>query len=148
MHTTDYKAFVWSTYLDLKDHRAAVIRELRDAGFLVDPMENWTSAADEPKELSTRRLEGCHLCVLLIARRRGHVPAGAELSITQLEYEEVKRRHIDVLPFLLDDDVDGWPAEFDELASDERLRKWLADVREHHVVQTFKKTPSTLHIAP
>ncbi len=74
MHTTDYKAFVSSTYLDLKDHRAHVIHELRDAGFLVDPMENWTSAADEPKELSPRRLQGCHLCVLLIARRRGHVP--------------------------------------------------------------------------
>ncbi len=75
-------------------------------------------------------------------------PAGAELSITQLEYEEAKRRHIDVLPFLLDDDADGWTAEFDQLASDERLRKWLADVKEHHVVQTFKKTPSTLQIAP
>ena len=65
----DYKAFVSSTYLDLKAHRAHVIRALEAAGFFVDPMEKWTSDADEPKVLSTKRLDGCHLCVLLIARR-------------------------------------------------------------------------------
>ena len=54
----DYKAFVSSTYLDLKDHRAHVIRALEDAGFFVDPMEKWTSDANEPKVLSTERLEG------------------------------------------------------------------------------------------
>ncbi len=53
----DYKAFVSSTFLDLKDHRAHVIRELRKAGFFVDPMEEWTSAAQEPKLLSTNRLD-------------------------------------------------------------------------------------------
>ena len=31
----DCKAFVSATYIDLKDHRAHVIRELRKAGFFV-----------------------------------------------------------------------------------------------------------------
>jgi hypothetical protein len=35
-----YRAFVSSTYIDLKDHRAHVIRELRRSGFSVDPMED------------------------------------------------------------------------------------------------------------
>lgn len=48
----DYKAFVSSIYIDLKDHRAHVIRELRSAGFFVDPMEAWTSSANEPKTFS------------------------------------------------------------------------------------------------
>lgn len=87
-----YKAFVSSTYDDLKDHRAHVIRALRKAGFFVDPMEDWTAAADPPKEFSRRRLEGCHLCILLVARRRGHVPGGETQSITQLEYEVAKRK--------------------------------------------------------
>ncbi len=34
----DYKAFVSSTYDDLQDHWSHVIRELRKAGFFVDPM--------------------------------------------------------------------------------------------------------------
>ena len=36
-----YKAFVSSTYEDLKDHRQHVIKALKDAGISVDPMENW-----------------------------------------------------------------------------------------------------------
>ena len=144
----DYKAFVSSTYLDLKAHRAHVIRALEAAGFFVDPMEKWTSDADEPKVLSTKRLDGCHLCVLLIARRRGTVPPGDKLSITQQEYEEARRRGIDVLVYLLDDDAKGWPAGFDELASDGELRRWRADVQQQHTPETFKKSPSTLRIAP
>jgi hypothetical protein len=118
----DYKAFVFSTFLDLKDHRAHVIRELRKAGFFVDPMEEWTSAAQEPKVLSTGRLAGCTLCVLPVARRRGHVPAGETRSITRLEVDEAQRRGIDILPFLLDDDA-LWKTEWDERGTDAHLRQ-------------------------
>ncbi len=141
----DYKAFVSSTYIDLKDHRAHVIRELRKAGFFVDPMEDWTSSANEPKEFSRERLEGCHLCVLFIARRRGHVPRGEQLSITQMEFEEAQRRKIDILHFLLDDSIDSeeWPWEEEDI-----VKRWRAEVFEHFGVETFKKTPSTLKIGP
>ena len=53
-----------------------------------------------------------------------------------------------MLAYLLDDDADGWPSGFDELASDDELRRWRADVKRQHTPDTFKKTPSTLHIAP
>jgi hypothetical protein len=52
-----YKAFVSSTFVDLKEHRAHVISSLRRAGFVVDPMEDWTADSDEPNaERPTRRL--------------------------------------------------------------------------------------------
>ena len=44
-----YKAFVSSTFEDLEDHRAHVIRSLRRAGFFVDPMEEWPADSGEPK---------------------------------------------------------------------------------------------------
>jgi hypothetical protein len=47
-----YKAFVSSTFEDLKAHRAFVIGALRSAGFSVDPMEDWTADADEPRRFS------------------------------------------------------------------------------------------------
>ena len=47
-----YRAFVSSTLLDLRAHRAHVIRALRDHGFDVDPMEHWTADAQEPSEFS------------------------------------------------------------------------------------------------
>jgi hypothetical protein len=62
-----YKAFVSSTFEDLKDHRAHVIHSLRRAGFWVDPMEDWTADSDEPKQFSQDRLTGCKF--VRVARR-------------------------------------------------------------------------------
>jgi hypothetical protein len=83
------KVFVSSTYIDLKEHRQRVIAQLRRAGCHVDPMEDWTSDADEPTRYSLDRLYGCQACVLLGGFRRGFVPAGHEHSITQMEYQVV-----------------------------------------------------------
>jgi hypothetical protein len=112
----NYRAFVSSTYLDLKEHRAHVINALHKAGFFVDPMEFWTADINEPKVFSQKRVDGCDLCILLVAFRRGHVPKGETKSITQLEYEAAKKAAIDVLAFILDDDA-PWPRKFDEIDS-------------------------------
>jgi hypothetical protein len=50
------RAFLSSTYVDLKEHRACVIGRLTAAGIFVDPMEKWTAASDEPKGLALARL--------------------------------------------------------------------------------------------
>ena len=121
-----YKAFVSSTFIDLKDHRAHVINSLRNAGLFVDPMEHWTAESGEPKKFSQDRLEGCDLCILLVAFRRGHVPDGQARSITQLEYDSAVKQGMDILPFLLDEN-EPWPHKFVELDKDPELRKW----REH-----------------
>ena len=53
------RAFVSSTYVDLKAHRAYVIGRLTATGIFVDPMEKWTAASDEPKALSMARVKDC-----------------------------------------------------------------------------------------
>ena len=80
------RAFVSSTCVDLKEHRAYVIGRLTAAGIFVGPMEKWTAASDEPKELSMARVTDCHLCILMVGFRLGHVPTGEKRSITQMEY--------------------------------------------------------------
>ena len=142
----DYKAFVSSTAKDLLPHRAHVIQELRRAGFQVDPMEDWPASADEPKKFSQERLDGCHLCVLLIGRRRGFVPPGEEHSITQLEYRAALRLKIDVLPYFLDDAETDWPAEFDERHTDGQLAAWRAEVAGRHGRELFTKHPASIGI--
>jgi len=138
-----FKAFVSSTYIDLKDHRAHVINSLRNAGFFVDPMENWTADSDEPKKFSQDRLDGCHLCVLLVAFRRGYVPDGETWSITQLEYDTAVKQGIDVLPFLLAED-EPWPRKFDELEKDPGIKAWREDLRKRHGVQDFSLDPRSI----
>lgn len=137
------KAFVSSTFIDLKDHRAHVIRSLRNAGFFVDPMENWTADSDEPKKFSQDRLNGCDLCVLLVAFRRGFVPDGESRSITQMEYDTTVKQGIDLLPFVLAEDA-AWPRRFDELDEDPGIQIWREQLRKSHGVESFSLDPHSI----
>ena len=67
-----YKAFVSSTFVDLKEHRTRVIEALRNAGLHVDPMEVWTAGNDEPKYLSVDRMGDCDLCKAVPAHKRNN----------------------------------------------------------------------------
>ena len=142
-----YKAFVSSTYEDLKAHREHVISELRQAGIHVDPMEDWTSTSDEPSVFSRDRLDGCEFCVLLVAFRRGFVAPGDQRSITQLEYDEAKRRGIDILPFMLRNDA-LWRRQYDELESDPEMQPWRQGLMNDHGVSFFDHTPASVEVAP
>ena len=84
---TALKAFVSSTFTDLKAHRARAIALLRGGGVHVDPMENWSAANEEPKTFCLERMKDCSLCILLVAFRKGFIPDGETLSITQMEYQ-------------------------------------------------------------
>jgi hypothetical protein len=139
------KAFVSSTFADLKDHRAHVIEQLRNAGFFVDPMENWTADTDEPKQFSQDRMEGCDLCVLLVAFRRGCIPEGETRSITQLEYEAAVKMGIDIWTFMLDDDA-LWRAKFDEREKDDELVTWRFNLRKRHGSEFFTHDPHSIDL--
>lgn len=141
----EYKAFVSSTFIDLKDHRAHVISSLRRAGFFVDPMEDWPADSDEPKQFSQDRLTGCHLCILLVALRRGFVPDGETRSITQLEYDAAVKQGVDILPFLLDEDG-PWFRKFDEMDKDPELGKWRDFLGKKHGKQLFKLDPRSIEL--
>ena len=140
-----YRAFVSSTFEDLKDHRAHVIRQLRRAGFDVNPMEDWTADSDAPKQFSQERLDGCQVCVLLVAFRRGHKPEGETRSITQLEYEAAVKQGGDILPFLLQEDAPWW-AKFDERDKDSELKAWREQLKQNHGVEGFSLDPHSIDI--
>lgn len=140
------RAFISSTYRDLREHRAYVIERLTRGGVFVDPMERWTAAADEPKELSQERVRDCDLCVLLVGFRRGHVPEGESQSITQMEYREALRREIDVLVFMADENGD-WPDDaVAGLRADREMRRWRDELKEHAVVEFFQPRPESIDV--
>jgi len=147
MSSRPVKAFVSSTFEDLKDHRAYVVKYLRKAGIFVDPMEDWTAESDEPKQFSRERLDGCDFCVLLVALRRGYVPKGESRSITQLEYQAALDAGIDVLVYLLDENC-PWPHRFVELDKDPGISEWRRTLAERHGRGLFGLDSSTIEIAP
>ncbi len=141
----DHKAFVSSTFLDLKEHRRHVIQKLRSAGITVDPMEDWVAADDAPKKLSLNRIKGCDLCVLLVAFRRGYIPEGEVKSITQLEYEYARKNGIHVLVFLLEDKT-PWPREYDDWETDPKIQAWRNELRRDHAVSEFGLDPISVQV--
>lgn len=140
-----YKVFLSSTFEDLKDHRAHVIRSLRRGGFVVDPMEDWTADSDEPKTFSQDRLAGCDVCVLLVAFRRGFVPEGEVHSITQMEYEAAFKQGAEVLVYQLDDDAKWW-AKYDERDKDPALEVWRCGLGKRHGVEFFTDDPQSIDV--
>jgi tetratricopeptide (TPR) repeat protein len=141
------RAFVSSTFEDLKAHRAHVIKELRRAGIAVDPMEDWTATSEEPKQFSMGRVEGCDLCVLLVGFRRGFVPGSEALSITQMEYEAAIRKGIEVLVFLGKEGV-AWPPQFYELKEDQALKQWRDGLGAKHGTEFFDYDPQSINVMP
>jgi hypothetical protein len=142
-----HKAFISSTYEDLRSHRAHVIEILRKSGFQVDPMEDWGAASDEPKAFSQARVNGCDLCILLVAFRRGFIPPGSTRSITQLEYDYALAHGMDVLVFMLDESA-PWPRTHDSLDSDPEMRPWRSELLLRHGVSSFNQDPASIEIAP
>ena len=110
-------------------------------------MEDWTADAVEPKKFSQERLEGCDLCVLLVALRRGHIPEGETQSITQLEYAAAESLGLDTLVFLLDEE-EPWQRKFDQSHVDKEIGRWRANLREQKGIEYFGTDPESIDISP
>ncbi len=123
-----YKAFISSTSRDLKPQREYVAQQLRDAGIVVDPMENWPADSENPATLSAKRLAGCQFCIGLIAFHRGTIAVHdpQQRSITQIEIDEARKRGVQLLIFLLRDSEKNRaaiPVAFNQL-DDDHVQRW------------------------
>ena len=141
------RAFVSSTFLDLQGHRGVVIAALATAGINVDPMEVWPPDGRDPKTVSLDRVDECDLFVLLVGFRRGHVPAGESLSITQQEYERAVVLKKDILVFMLHDES-PWLARFDERQTDVETVQWRSALKDRHTITHFDLAKESLDIGP
>jgi internalin A len=92
------------------------------------------------------RVRDCQLCILLVGFRRGYVPDGDELSITQQEYEHARQSGMDVLPYLLNDRTTGWPEKFDERQADPKLVAWREAIGKAHGIEKFGADPASIDI--
>ena len=120
------RIFVSSSFQDLAEYRAAVIRVLRQLGHEVVAMEDLVAASEVPLKQMLDKVERCELYLGLFAWRYGFVPQRAsnpsddvsdpkvsravfgKTSITHYEYLHAKAKNIDRLAFLLDERV-AWP---------------------------------------
>ena len=117
------RIFVSSSFEDLREHRAAAIRVLRQLGHEVVAMEDLVAGQAVPLRRVLQDVERCDVYVGFFAWRYGFVPAAAgpgsplpdvpgasagTTSITHYEYLYAKAQGLEVLALLLDESY-PWP---------------------------------------
>ena len=146
------RVFLSSTYEDLREHRAAVLEQLRRMEEDGTGMEYFAATADEPLEASLSHLRRCNVYVGVIGHRFGSPAPGTERSMTQCEYETAcelsERGSMELLLYLADGNVE-LPAsliESDSLRT--RQGEFRARLRASHTCRGFSsKTDLVARIA-
>ena len=113
------RVYVSSTVQDLREHRSAAIRVLRQMGHEVVAMEDYVAESAVPVEKVIADVAGCDVYVGIFAWRYGYVPVrGPRLkgvrpgktSVTEYEYRQAAATDgVEVLVYLLDEQA-PWPA--------------------------------------
>jgi len=130
------KIYISSTFEDLKDHREAVYKTLRQWGQDVISMEDDVASDARPLDQCLENIFRCDVYIGLFAWRYGYVPPGQEKSITQLEYECARQAGKTCLIFLLHEDAD-WKIRFMD-ADRTQIEEFKRKLQTDHMVQFFK----------
>ena len=102
------KAYVSSTFEDLRDCREEVRLALSRLGVTDVAMEYYVAEPDRPLERCLRDAAECDLYIGLFAWRYGYIPPGEGKSITELEYRTAVAADKPPLIFILHEEA-SWP---------------------------------------
>jgi hypothetical protein len=123
------KAYVSSTYKDLRDYRHVAVDTLERLGFVARAMEKYFATDERPLDMCLADVSQCDLYVGIFAWRYGFIPKErnpAMCSITECEYREAVRLGIPCLLFLSDQQTGKWQNEDpDDLSRITQLRHQL-----------------------
>lgn len=98
------RVVISSTVLDLPRHREKVREACLKLGVFPLMMEHLPASAADAIQESRRLVNQASIYVGVFAHRYGYVPPGEEISITEMEYNRAKERHIERLIFIIGDD--------------------------------------------
>jgi tetratricopeptide (TPR) repeat protein len=93
-----------STARDLPDHRKEVIDACQRQGMYPIGMEHLPASDGDAIEESLKMVDEAEIYLGIFAHRYGYVPAGYDISITEMEYNRAVERGIPRLIFLMHED--------------------------------------------
>lgn len=139
-----YQVFVSSTFLDLKDERAAVVSALLQMDAFPAGMELFPAADDDAWTLIERVIEASDYYLLVIGGKYGSVDLDLEISYTEREYDLAFALKKPVMAFLHGDpdSIEFGKSEKDE-ATRQKLNAFRAKVEKKKHVK-FWTSPEDL----
>ncbi|MFD6263243.1 DUF4062 domain-containing protein, partial [Micromonospora chalcea] len=132
------RAFVSSTFTDLRECREQVRKALQRLGVADVAMETYTAEEARPVDKCLADVRSCDVYIGLFAWRYGFVPDGHQHSITELEYRAAGAAGIPRLIFLLREDA-PWPPTLMDLGNpaQDRIRALRSELATAHVCEFF-----------
>jgi tetratricopeptide (TPR) repeat protein len=127
-----------STARDLPDYRAQVMDACLRVGMFPQMMEHLPALDADAIRASLDLVDNADVYVGLFAHRYGYVPAGHDISVTQMEYERAVERGIPRLVFLMHDDVPVLPKDFEKGEAAEKLETLKSRLMRERVLSFFK----------
>lgn len=112
-----YQIFVSSTYEDLKDERALVIKAILEMGHIPVGMEMFSAGDEEQWKQIQRQIDDCDYYVVIVAHRYGSMDK--KVSYTEKEYDYAFQKGIPTLGFVIDDNA-VWHVAKSDTESDKR----------------------------
>lgn len=136
------RVYISSTYEDLKDHRQAVIAQLRRMHHDVVGMEDYAAQGIRPLDKCLQDVASCDAYVGILGWRFGFVPAQDNpegRSITELEYREATKLGKQCFIFLQNDDYIGKQSDFvtGENERGERIKRLREELQEATLRDSF-----------
>jgi hypothetical protein len=143
------KIFLSSTYIDLRNARAEVIRWLVGIfGASLVVMESSGSDAAPPNVLSIRRVRQCDIFVGIYGHRYGTVDPASGESITELELDEARNAQSagvvsDLLLYRIDS-TSPWLSEFADSSKESQIGHSRLNQKLHQHTYTVFRTETEL----
>ena len=104
------RVFLSSTYIDLRDHRAAAAEVLDRLGQGVTRMEVFGARPEEPTVACLREVEASDLFVGIYAHRYGHLVENTQESITEAEFRLALTKRKPVFCFVVSENHPWLPS--------------------------------------
>jgi hypothetical protein len=139
------KVMISSTARDLPEHRERVMHAcLRMGMFYPEMMEHLSAANATAAEISRKMVEKAGLYLGVFGSRYGYVPAGSNISVTEIEYNRAVERDIPRLIFLMHDEHPVKQADVETGEGAERLKVLKERLKTDRVVGFFKSPDELL----
>src|SRR5215510_9075351 len=97
-------AMISSTSLDLPEHRQQAMEACMRQGVFPRAMEHLPARDADAIRVSLEMVDEADIYIGIYAWRYGHVPAGYDISITEMEFNRAEERGIPILVFTIHDD--------------------------------------------
>ena len=132
-----FVVMISSTARDLPKYREQVELACQRLDMVPRMMEHLSAMAENAVEASLAMVDESDVYVGLFAHRYGHIPEGAQASITEMEYDRAERKGIPRLIFVIDEDAPVRKKDIDTGEKAEKLEALKKRLLEDNVVAFF-----------